>query len=397
MQAITIGLLTYSFTFWIASFQAEFGTSISTILLAASLSHVALAGIAPFAGRLLDSSAIQPFAIGGIVVFGVGYFLIAVSGAAWQIILLYSTLLPLGAAFAGPLSAQVATVRWFASKRGMALGITTLGSSIGGFVFPPIVTVFVASLGWRVSHVVLGVLMIAIMVPLIWVFMREPDTDDIESGDTPSPDEIKFPEWTIPQLLRSKTLWIIVFSFVPMLSVYLSYKYNLAPITAASGITPQQASFIMAVHAGSLICAKLFFGYMADRVEHRILIWMAAAFLLCSLLLPQVSTTYLMLLLSFGMLGLAGGGFLPLMGVIAASRFGPGNIGRVIGLTGPLNMVGSFGPSVFAFLYISFGSYNSVFQIMMVMVVPTIIAAYFLSAAVPEKPSANGKVVQVDE
>ena len=219
-------------------------------------------------------------------------------------------------------------MRWFQRKRGMALGMTSLGASIGGFVFPPIVTLLVALIGWRTSHVVLGVIILVLMVPVIWVFMREPDAHDIERGktgrdDTSSLSTVTFPEWTTPQLLMSKTLWVMIFAFIPMLTIYLGYKFDLAPIATASGISPQQASIVMAVHAGMAICGKLLFGYMADRVEHRILIWLAAVFALGSLFLPQISSSYLFLMSSFGLLGLAGGSFLPLMGAIGASRFGP--------------------------------------------------------------------------
>lgn len=391
IQAITIGLMTYSFTFWVASYQNEFGASINTIMLAASLSHVATAGLSPFCGKILDANAVRPVAIAGLVIFCLGYFLLSVSRSVWHVVLLYSTLLPLGATLAGPLPAQVATVRWFARKRGMALGITSLGASIGGFVFPPIVTLLILSLGWRTTHVALGAIILATLLPIVWLTLREPAAADSEPGekqsDSDSSDrQMKFPEWTIPQMLRSGTLWVMIFSFVPMLAVYLGYKFNLAPIAADAGIAPQQASLVMAVHAGSAICGKLFFGYMADRTEHHRLIWISGAAILGSLLLPQLSSLYLTLLASFALLGFGAGGFLPLMGTIGASRFGPNSIGRVIGLMGPLMMVGSFGPNIFALMKSGLGSYDPVFQILMLIIIPSMVAARFLGPAAPVYP-----------
>ena len=128
-----------------------------------------------------------------------------------------------------------------------------------------------ATLGWRVSHVVLGVAIVIIMAPLIWASIREPGADDVEPGGAAqegrgSHEAHTYPDWTIPQLLRSPIMWAITFSFVPMLTVYLSYKFNLAPIATSSGITPQQASVVMMVSAGCAICGKLFFGFMADKI-----------------------------------------------------------------------------------------------------------------------------------
>lgn len=385
-QAITIGLITYSFTFWVASFQEDLGASTARIMLAASLSHVALAGISPFCGKWVDSGAVRPIVTSGIVIFCSGYFLVSLCDHIWQVIVLYSTVLPLGAALAGPIPAQVATVRWFARKRGMALGITSLGSSIGGFVFPLLVTFLVASLGWRLSHVILGGCILVLVVPLIWVFVREPDAQDVEpgvadSGESHPSSGSGLAEWTIPLLLRSGVLWALVLSFVPLMAVFLSYKYNLAPIATASGIAPQQASYIMAVHAACAIGGKLLFGFLADRTEHRVLVWMMVAAFLGSLLLPQVSTAYPPLMLSFGLLGLAAGGFLPLLAAIGASRFGPDSIGRVIGLTGPLNMIGSFGPSVFAYLVTVYGAYDPALRILMLLLIPSVVAACFLGPA----------------
>lgn len=396
IQAITIGLMTYSFTFWVASFESEFGAGIGTILLAASLSHVATAALSPVCGKILDANAVRPLIISGIVIFCIGYFLLALCQSMWQVILLYSTVLPIGASLAGPLPAQVATVRWFERKRGLALGITALGSSIGGFVFPPVVTLLIGWMGWRTSHVALGAGILMLMVPVIWVFMREPGASDIERGNTSHDDPsssavVTLPEWTTSQLLMSRTFWAMTFAFMPMLSIYLGYKFNLAPIASDSGISLQQASIVMSVHSGMALCAKLAFGYMADRLEHRILMWCAAAFILGSLLLPQFSSSYLFLLLSFGMLGLAGGSFLPLMGAIGASRFGSGCIGRVIGLMGPLMMIGSFGPSALAYMRSSIGSYGPVLQIAMALLVPAVVAVFFLGPAVSNRPTVKSR------
>ena len=79
----------------------------------------------------------------------------------------------LGYVFGGPLPNQVLLSRWFDKGRGKAMGIAYLGIGVGGALVPLLAFALTQAWGWRGALRILGVLMIAIALPMAY-FVREP-------------------------------------------------------------------------------------------------------------------------------------------------------------------------------------------------------------------------------
>ncbi len=400
IQGVTLGLITYSFTLWIEPFEKTFGAAKGTILMAASIANVGMGLFAPVAGRLIDKWSIRLITLSGTIIFGIGFFLISLTTAIWQVIALYATLLPIGALLGGPLASQVMTARWFENNRGTALGISSIGTSLGGVLLPPIVAALLVSVGWRMAHVVVAIAAVAIIIPALWFIIRDRGENDIEprkpgAGDSdggpagPPPDV--FPDWQSAQILKSKTLWVLGSFMGPMILVMTSVQFNIAPIAEEAGIASQRAAFIVSTAALAMVFGKLFFGFLADRIEHRNIIWMASGSMLLCLLLLQVASSLLTLMVAIVLMGLAGGGMMPVMGVIIASRYGPTNFGRVNGMLSPFTMVFAFGPVLIGYLREWVGSYEPIYMLLMVLLIPTVLGAFFLGTATPEVPKTTAQ------
>jgi len=404
LQGIILGLMTYSFTLWIIPFRDEFGAAQGTILLAASLSNAGMGVLAPFLGRLLDKHSIRLLIVIGVIIYGVGFFLISLCTSIWQIIIIYATLLPLGTMLAGPLACQVMVARWFEKNRGMALGLSSIGSSTGGVILPPVVAALILATDWRVSHMILAVGAVAIVIPLVCLFIRNRNDQDAEPGKSrqasaegfeaaegskspPLPDV--FPDWKASQILRSRTLWVLISFVCPMMLVATGIQFNIAPISQEAGIDPQHAAFVVSTASLTMIIGKLAFGFLSDYIEHRFIIWMSSAFMLICLILLQFASSYWVMMVAIGFLGLASGGMMPVLGVIIASRFGAPNFGRVNGILAPFTTIFAFGPVGIGYLRAGLDSYNAIYLLLMVMVIPTVIGAFFLRSAVPEIPGGG--------
>ena len=72
----------------------------------------------------------------------------------------------LGYMCGGPLPNQVLTSRWFDKSRGKAMGFAYLGIGIGGMFVPQIAKWLNAQFGWHQALFILGLLMIAIALPM---------------------------------------------------------------------------------------------------------------------------------------------------------------------------------------------------------------------------------------
>ncbi|TGD76210.1 MFS transporter [Mangrovimicrobium sediminis] len=443
----------YSFTFWVTPFRDDFGVSTGTVLLAATLGQVTMGLYSPVAGRIMDAHSVRLLATAGILAFSAGYVLIAFATDFWQVLAVYCTLLPVGAIFAGGMAAQVATARWFEKRRGAALGISSVGTSLGGFVFPPIVTALNQSLGWRESHLVFGVAFVLIMVPIIWLIVRDRGTGEREPGDTAppaqglasaehglaspeyrkqspenglaSPEHRKesaehglaspeyrkespehslaspehgkksaepagqpqdFPDWKMGHLARNRAFWYLVAALTPLLVVFITIQLNTAPIAEEAGILGQQAALLISTLSLAMIVGKIGYGFMADKTDHRLLIWFSAAIAMVSLVLLQTAASYIAFLVAYALVGISQGGIMPTMGAIIASRYGPANFGRVGGLIAPLLTLTAFGPVIFGYLRSGMESYGPIFQLLMLVVVPSVVATYFLGPNGRETP-----------
>ena len=74
--------------------------------------------------------------------------------------------------FGGPLPNQVLLSRWFDKARGKAMGIAYLGIGVGGALVPLLAYTLTQAYGWRGALRILGLLMIAIALPMAYFVPR---------------------------------------------------------------------------------------------------------------------------------------------------------------------------------------------------------------------------------
>ena len=378
-QALTFGIGIYSATFWVVPWTEAFQAPRGDVLRAMMFMTIAMGLIAPMAGRAMDRVPIGLLVCCGAVVMALGLLLVAVSQTLWQVTLIYATLIPIGLVLAGPLAAQTLAAKWFQENRGLAIGISSVGTSVGGFVIPQLVTALQAGYGWRTTHLVLAVLVIALIIPITWIVLQKgpkapaPQTTGISPGAG-----LATRKWTTQELFRERAFWVPVLSFVPLSFVFGGLQMNFGAIAHDAGITNQVASTMVSFMAISMIAGKLFFGGYSDKWDHRILYWLAAGAMILSVVLFRLPASAVTIFCAMGFLGIAGGGFLPLMGSIVASRFGPAAFGQVQGLIGPFMTLGSFGPPFMGWIYDQTGSYGTALDIFVLIVLPGAIAMFFM-------------------
>jgi len=59
---------------------------------------------------------------------------------------------------------------WFSRYRGLAVAIAASGNYIGGTIWPPLVNFGVESVGWRTTHIAIGIFtVIAMALALVWL------------------------------------------------------------------------------------------------------------------------------------------------------------------------------------------------------------------------------------
>ncbi|MBI1179521.1 MAG: MFS transporter [Alphaproteobacteria bacterium] len=392
-QAFSFGLTVYVYGFWVKPLADTFGASRFDVMLGLTLLNLVMGLVAPFAGRAMDVGSIRGLVIGGVLAMAAGF---AIAGAApdtWVFVAAYASLVSLGMILAGPLPSSTLAAKWFRARRGLAIGWSSVGTSIGGLALPPLLAIAMSAWGWRGAHYAMAVASVVVLVPLVWLVVAntpedkgiEPEADS-EKSRTPPASHAK--TWTTRTILAERSFWAAAIAFGFLTMVFSGVQANLVPYAQDAGASRADAAALMSVMAGAGILGKIVFGAAADRMNHRTLFYIASAILAAAMLLLREPLDYSLLAATSGLLGLATGGFLPLLGAVVAARFGPKAFGRVMGLLGPFTMpVAIVGPPLAGHIFDVTGSYVLAFEIFLGMIAIAGFAILFMrDVDVPSHP-----------
>ena len=389
--AIIYGIAIYGFTFWVPHWETDFGAGRGEIMLVFVAIQAGMAVFAAFAGRAADSLPIRWLVLAGSVCFAGGLALSAYAQALWQIGLIFSVTMVSGLLTAGSITAQTLTARWFDRNSGMALGIVSTGTSIGGLLMPPLIVFLQSSVGWREANLWLAGLVIVVIAPASLLIHDSPAKAGIKPTEKlhPASPKVKVEDhqdWTLGHILKTRAFWSMAFCFTVISAIFIAIQQNLAPLAQDDGISAMAVSTAVAVMAFVMICAKLVFGYLADRVNLRYLYLTSIAALGAVLLILNLyNITYPLLLVIACLAGVATGSSMPLSASIIRRAFGPQSFGRVKGLLYTIISFSAIGPWVAGIIYDATGAYDMAWLVLGLLLVPAIVVSSGLSGKVPAR------------
>ncbi|MCY4212446.1 MAG: MFS transporter [Gammaproteobacteria bacterium] len=384
-QAVTFGIGIYSFTFWVAPWSAEFAVGRGEVMTVFLTLQVAMGALAPLAGRAVDRLSLRGLIIAGALCLAAGLLLAGRARALWHLNLLYGTLVVAGMLLAGPLAGQSLAARWFARRRGTALGVVTVGTSIGGFLMPPLVTWLHGSIGWRAANDWLALIVVLAIVPPVWLVVRNAPSAGIRAVEGIGSDASRGSGPAAPtatlDILRQRIFWLTVLSFTPLAMAFGGAQQNLGPYASDLGIDAQAAAYLVSVMALVMVAAKIFFGAMADRWDLRALFLLTVAGLAIAFGLMLLELSYFAVVLVCALLGFVAGGFLPLLGALVSQNFDIRTFGQVMGMLGPFTTLAAVGPWIAGHLRDITGSYDMAWLTLAALLVPSAAAIAFLKPA----------------
>ena len=366
LQAVSIGISIYSFALFVVPWLDAFHVDRAQVMLAIFLAQVGLGAMSPICGRLLDRFPVRVLIVLGCVSLAAGLLAMSLATAFWQVVLAYATLMPLGMAFAGTLASQTLVTRWFTARRGVAIGVSAMGTSMGGFAFPLLIAPLISNVGWEDTLAVLAALTVVLTVPAaLLVLRRSPPGQDRRMGGGAPPRQ-----WSTLEVLSTRTFWIPVIALVPVNAAFGGVQFSLGAYVFDLGLEQGVAATLIAITSVSNIAGKFVFGSLGDRVDHRALFWGMGACLAVALVFYIVAPGFPALAVAAALQGLATGGVLPLMGLIYAGRFGVSSFGRVMGLVNLFLMAGSVGSVYSGWIFDLTGSYVPAFVTFLVLLLP---------------------------
>ena len=370
-EMFAIGSTTYAFGLFVKPLELEFGISRGDANKGLALFIIGMGLSAPLIGRLIDRRSARRVMLFGAAWMALGFVAVALAPSLQWMALAVLLMVAVGATMIGPLTANTLASRWFDRRRGRALGMVAVGTSVGGTLLVPLVAYNIEAFGWRQALMIQGGIIFVIVAALaIWVVRDRPQDMGLSAdGDVVDRTNATAalptgPAWTVGALLKQRDFWCIGLSVGLTFAVTQSVLASLVPYAADAGIDAQRGALLISVLSVCSILGKLLFGALAERVDKRWLLLAVVGFTVAQLCTLIVQPDFQLLLLICGIAGFAIGGELPVWAAIIAERFGSRSFGTVMGLMNPINMVCSLvAISYVGAAYDSSGGYTLPFQV----------------------------------
>jgi len=374
----------YTLGVFIAPLINEFGWSVEQIMRGLPILILGALVMSPLAGYFADKYGVRKVVLTSIPLFSLAMMSFALNDGSMEIYLLCWGSLAVTGAGTLPVTWTRAVNSWFIKRRGLALGMSLIGTGL----FGPLAKIYAATLielfGWRFAYIGVGLLPLLIAFPIAWFLLHEATDDDlaIKNNDTETLVETRIlGGMTASAALHDWRFWLLGFCFLPISFAVSGTMSNLEVMFGAKGFTSYEAIALAAfVGFPSVVVGRVLGGFLLDYF------WApAVAAIILSLpalslfLVVQPDLSLMIAFFAMFLLGLAAGVEYDLMAYLVSRYFGQLNYSSIYGLIYGFFAIGSgSGPWVFARSYSATGTYDTMLNISAILFIIGALPLLFL-------------------
>jgi MFS family permease len=371
--AVTLGALVAAAAFRSSTgalfepLEAEFGWSRGTTSGAVTLNLIVYGLTAPFAAALMERFGVRRVVSISLAVVGIASGLTTFMTAAWQLWLLWGVAIGAGTGSMALVFGAIVANRWFETRRGLVTGVFSAANATGQLVFLPVIVALAAGPGWRAAALVVT-LATALLVPLVLLVLADSPAAvgttpygaaapasalhaglvsapvaENEAAVTGSPARLAVR--TLAESSRSRVFWILVGTFwICGWSTNGLIQTHLIPAAHDHGMPPGTAAGLLAVIGAFDIVGTIGSGWLTDRMDPRLLLFVYYWFRGMSLLVvpwllgPVVAPPLWVFIVFYGLDWVA---TVPPTVALCRTHFGLERSGVVFGWVFAAHMVGA--------------------------------------------------------
>jgi MFS family permease len=334
--------------------QTEFSASRGAVSLATTMIFMGFGLGGVVTGRITDRFGIVTAMALSIAFLGVSFVLAGLAATLWQFNLIYFLIgLGTSATFA-PLMAEVS--HWFQRYRGLAVTIVASGNYVAGTIWPPLVSWGVDGMGWRWTHIAIGIfcaVTMAILLVVLRAIMGSGGARDHANAPPPQVD-LNLSTNALTVLLCIASISCCVAMAMPQVHI-VAYCGDL-------GYGVARGAEMLSMMMGFGIISRIGSGFLADKIGglRTLLIGSVAQgfALLFYLFFDSLTSLYLI----SAMFGLFQGGIVPSYAIIVREAMPAREAATRVGIVIFASVFGmSFGGWVSGVIFDATGSYAAAF------------------------------------
>ncbi len=374
---VSNGLIIPGITAFDPSLLEEFGWSRGTLKFR-DLITFALAGLlGPFAGALADRNGVRRYMVFGAALLAVCLVLYGRIQSALHMYAIHA-LFAVVLASCGLIVAIMLVSNWFLLKRGTAIGIALVGTSLGGMFFPRFATGLIGEHGWREAFAWQALFPVGLLVILVLLVRNKPSDKDLESyGGLATPaGSAKLEGLDFWPALKTPTFWALAFAAMTTFFSILGFQANLfLHLTVDMQLTPERGAYGLTLLFGLALVGKFVFGFLADHLNHKaVFLGNIAVMLAGAILLATMDPA--LLWAAIVLFGLGWGGLYTLIQLLTVDSLGLKAAGKILGTITTFDAIGGgLGIWLTGAIHDWTGSYQAAFILVSVLIFLALLAA----------------------
>ncbi len=374
----------YTAGMFMTSFESEFGWSRSVISSQALIGVFALIFLSPLIGALTDKVGTRIIASVSHFLYGLSFLALSTFLNSISSFIFLSLIAAIGAAGSTPVTFTRTITGWFDQSRGLALGLTLVGTGVAAFLAPLLLAPIIEEQGWRVGAKTLAWVVLAGAL-LVALLLRDNTGTQASSNSTTDNTVGHAIKEGQGHVLFCGVFWLLATVFFLVAFAVSGLIVHFIPMLKDGGMSLQEAGKYASVIGISVIMGRLVIGllidqYFAPRVA--LCVFTSAAAALAFFVFNDLQIA---VLAAFA-IGLTMGAEVDLISFLTSRYFHLSIYGRVYGILYAVFIIGSaVSPVLMGALYDSSGSYTIALSISIV----ALIIASALTLLLPKYPGAD--------
>jgi MFS family permease len=324
-------------------------------------------------GRLVDRLGSRILIPCSALVTGLCMICIGASNHIKYLFPLFSIIGFAGLATAGGgILTTVPVAKWFVRRRGLAMGISTLGVGVGAVTFIPVTQFFINVFGWRKAWIMLAIIIMSLIIPLASVLLRRqpedmgllPDgvskTDGVAHAQSNVKDEAI---WTVSDAIHTRAFWLLNAAWM-LWGLPTGGAIHRMAYWIEMGFDAQLVSFVFTIDAVGFTIMILAAGFLLDRFPPRFVQAGAFVGVIFSLTLMLVASHTYHMLFSVIFFGLSAGTNIVAQTYLWANYYGRTFLGAIRGVTLPVYLAAmAIGAPLTGYIYDYTGGYQPAWKL----------------------------------
>lgn len=257
-----------------------------------------------------------------------------------------------------PLTWTKMVTNWFHERLGLALGLTLLGTGLGGALLKPITAGLIAEFGWRGAYVGLAALPLVLVLPLALMWFHSPkDAEAPTVQNQPTAADGSF-----ARVLTDWRFWIIAIAYLPIGFAVPGLITNMELVLGSSGGSAGVVVLAAGLFGVFVIIGRIVGGYLLDKfnpslVGATLILSLSLAFVLLS----GENLSAGMIILAIALAGFGTGVEFDVLSYLISKTFGAALYNKAFGgAMAVLYLGAAFGPVTFGRTYDAHGNFDAV-------------------------------------